>query len=47
MEWRTRYVLKSYLTSSMWLVPLAAYIVSLVAIRILGWLDERLQWQWA
>ena len=47
MEWRTRYVLKSYVSSSMWLVPLAAYVVSLVAIRVLGWLDERLQWQWA
>src|SRR5260370_18055721 len=47
MEWRTRYVLKSYVSSSMWLTPLAAYVVSLVAIRILGWLDERLQWQWA
>ena len=47
MEWRTRYVLKSYLRSSMWLAPLAAYAVSLVLIRILGWMDERLQWQWA
>ncbi len=47
MEWRTRYALRSYLRSSMWLAPLAAYVVSLVAIRILGWLDVRLQWQWA
>jgi uncharacterized membrane protein len=47
MEWRTRYLLKSYLRSSMWLTPLAAYLVSLVLIRILGWMDERLQWQWA
>jgi uncharacterized membrane protein len=47
MEWRTRYVLRSYLRSSMWLAPLLAYIVSLAGIRILGWLDERLQWQWA
>jgi uncharacterized membrane protein len=47
MEWRTRYVLKSYLRSSMWLAPLAAYVVSLVLIRVLGWMDERLQWQWA
>jgi uncharacterized membrane protein len=47
MEWRTRYVLMSYLRSSMWLTPLAAYAVSLVLIRILGWMDERLQWQWA
>jgi len=47
VEWRTRYALRSYLRSSMWMVPLAAYVVSLVAIRILGWLDARLQWQWA
>jgi uncharacterized membrane protein len=47
MEWRTRYALKSYLRSSMWLAPLAAYVVSLLAIRILGWMDARLQWQWA
>jgi hypothetical protein len=45
LEWHTRYVLKSYPSSSMWLVPLAAYVVSLVAIRVLGWLDARLQWQ--
>jgi uncharacterized membrane protein len=47
VEWRTRYVLKSYLRSSMWLTPLAAYVLSLASIRILGWLDEQLQWQWA
>jgi uncharacterized membrane protein len=47
VEWRTRYALRSYLRSSMWMVPLAAYVVSLVAIRILGWIDEQLQWQWA
>jgi uncharacterized membrane protein len=47
VEWRTRYAFRSYLRSSMWMVPLAAYVVSLVAIRILGWLDEHLQWQWA
>ena len=47
LEWRTRFWLKSYLWSSMWLVPLGAYVVSLVAISFLGWIDERLQWQWA
>jgi uncharacterized membrane protein len=46
MEWRTRYVLKSYFRSAMWLVPLAAYAVSLASIRLLGWMDEQLQWQW-
>jgi len=47
LEWRTRFWLKSYLRSSMWLVPLGAYVVSLVAISVLGWIDARMQWQWA
>ena len=47
MEWRTRYRLTSYLRSSMWVTPLVAYAVSLIAIRVLGWMDARLQWQWA
>lgn len=47
MEWRTRYRLKSYLRSSMWLAPFAAYAVSLAAIRLLAWLGDELQWQWA
>jgi uncharacterized membrane protein len=47
LEWRTRYWLKSYLRSSMWLVPLGAYVVSLVTISFLGWIDTRLQLQWA
>jgi len=47
LEWRTRFWLRSYLRSSMWLVPLGAYLVSLVAISLLGWIDDRLQWRWA
>src|SRR6185369_4556688 len=47
LEFRTRFWLRSYLRSSMWLVPLGAYFVSLVAISLLGWIDDRLQWQWA
>jgi len=46
MEWRTRYVLKSYLSSSMWLIPLAAYVVSLVSIELLTYIDGRLHMQW-
>ena len=46
MEWRTRYVVKSYLSSSMWLIPLAAYVVSLASIELLSWIDARLRWQW-
>lgn len=47
MEWRTRYVVKSYLASSMWLTPLVAYVVSLISIEILTWIDRQLHWQWA
>ena len=46
MEWRTRYVVKSYLSSSMWLIPLAAYVVSLASIELLTWIDARLHMQW-
>ena len=46
MEWRTRYVVKSYLSSSMWLIPLAAYVVSLASIELLAWIDARLHWKW-
>jgi uncharacterized membrane protein len=30
----------------MWIVPLLAYVVSLVLIRLVGQLDERLGWSW-
>ena len=40
------FLVESYLRSSMWLVPLGAYVVSLVAISVLGWIDARMQWQW-
>jgi len=46
MEWRTRYVVRSYLSSSMWLIPLAAYVVSLTSIELLSWIDARLHMQW-
>lgn len=46
MEWRRTYSLRSYLRSSLWVVPVLAYIVSIVAIRVLGALDERLEWGW-
>jgi len=46
MRWSERYSLWSYLRSSMWLVPLAAYLGSAVLIRVLGQLDERLDWSW-
>src|SRR6476646_8851431 len=47
MEWRRSYSLKSYLRSTMWVVPVAAYVISFFLIRIVGWLDDWLQWTWA
>ena len=46
MRWSARYTLWSYLRSSMWVVPLAAYLASAVLIRLLGYLDESLGWSW-
>jgi uncharacterized membrane protein len=46
MEWRRTYVLKSYLRSSMWVVPLAAYATFFVLIRAVGRLDEWAGWSW-
>ena len=43
MRWNQRYVLKSYLESSLWIVPLFAIPLALLAARLLdrlgGWLD--------
>ncbi|MBS0525569.1 MAG: DUF2254 domain-containing protein [Proteobacteria bacterium] len=47
MEWRRSYSLRSYLRSTMWFVPVAAYITSFFLIRVVGWLDDWLQWTWA
>jgi uncharacterized membrane protein len=47
MGWHRAYSLKSYLRSTMWAVPVAAYIASFFLIRIVGWLDDWVQWTWA
>jgi uncharacterized membrane protein len=47
MEWRWRYALRSYVRSSLWLLPLAAYAVSFLMIRVLSRVDDWLQWSWA
>lgn len=47
MRWHQRYALASYLRSSMWVVPIAAYATFFVLIRILGRLDEWLDWSWS
>jgi uncharacterized membrane protein len=47
MEWHRAYSLKSYLRSTMWVVPVAAYVTSFFLIRIVGWIDDWLQWSWS
>lgn len=47
MRWSKRYALQSYLRSSMWLVPVAAYLASVILIRIVGQLDEQIGWSWS
>src|SRR6476469_8845713 len=47
MEWRRSYSLRSYLRSTMWVVPVAAYITSFFLLRIIGWLDAWLHWTWS
>jgi uncharacterized membrane protein len=47
MEWHRAYSLRSYLRSTMWVVPVAAYVISFFLIRIVGWLDDWLQWSWS
>ena len=47
MDWNRRYALRSYVRSALWIVPLAAYLASIVAIRILGRVDGWLGWSWS
>ncbi|MBS0520204.1 MAG: DUF2254 domain-containing protein [Proteobacteria bacterium] len=46
MSWNSVYALRSYARSSLWMVPLGAYLASVVGIRFLSWLDDRLGWSW-
>ncbi len=47
MGWLTRYSLRSSIRSTLWVVPVIAYLTSFVAIRIVSHLDDWLQWSWA
>ena len=44
MNWKQFYGLRSYLKSSLWIVPFIAIPFNLVATRILHWLDAWLGW---
>jgi len=47
MRWHRLYGLRSYLRSTMWVVPVLAYVASFLLVRIVGYIDDWLQWQWA
>jgi uncharacterized membrane protein len=47
MEWRSKYVIRSYIRGAVWVVPLLAYATSLILIRLLSWLDDWLDWNWS
>jgi uncharacterized membrane protein len=44
MNWQQLYHLRSYIRSSLWVVPFLAILVELVATRLLHQLDSRLGW---
>jgi len=44
LKWNQRYLLKSYLRSSLWIVPLISIPIALVCARMLHRLDMRLDW---
>jgi uncharacterized membrane protein len=47
MEWRRKYVVRSYVRSAVWIAPLFAYATSFALIRLLNWLDDWLGWEWS
>ena len=46
MKWGQRYAIRSYLRSSLWVIPVAAYFASFVLVRFLSAVDEALGWTW-
>jgi len=45
MHWNQWYSLKSYVRSSLWIVPFVAMLLYFVAIRVVGAADAALNWQ--
>ena len=46
MEWSRRYALRSYLRSSLWVVPVLAYVAAFVLARLVSAFDAWLGWSW-
>jgi hypothetical protein len=46
MEWSRKYALRSYLRSSLWVVPVLAYVAAFVLARLVSAFDAWLGWSW-
>jgi uncharacterized membrane protein len=47
MTWKQRYQLRSYLRSSLWIIPIGAVVLHLLAARVVHFIDARLDWSGA
>src|SRR5262245_43323448 len=45
MNWRQYFGIKTFLRSSLWVVPFVAIPIALIATRLLHWLDDILGWR--
>ena len=46
MKWGQLYAWRSYVRSALWIVPVAAYLTSFIAVRLLNAADDALGWTW-
>ena len=44
MIWNQLYRVRSYLRSSLWIIPFVTIPFALIAVRLLRWLDPKLDW---
>jgi uncharacterized membrane protein len=45
MHWNQWYSLRSYVRSSLWIVPFLAMLLYMVAIRVVGTIDDNISWR--
>jgi uncharacterized membrane protein len=44
MSWRTRYLFRQFLRSSLWVAPFVSMIVALFVAPLVRWVDDQTQW---
>jgi len=47
MPWNRRYLLRGYVGSALWIIPIFAIVLELLATRVLHAVDEQLHWEFA